>query len=161
MMAEMGARRRRLREVLGNYGQGLAEFLVMGGLLAGSLGLFFMSWGPEAAPWGFAVPFVFIAGFLLIEWRRQRAVDSIQLEQGAHPDDEAEIRDAIASRHDWGVFLLAFGCALAGVAALVLAAGAEPQGPPPEYIWTPPPEAVSSDMAIPPPDMEPGASPAR
>lgn len=139
MMAEMGARRRRLRESLGDYGQALAEFLVMGGLLIGSLGLFVAPWMPGAAPWGFTLPFVVVFGAIWIEKRRQAA-----LAKGA----EAE---AIAPAHDWATFLLALGCAVAGLAAFLIAYGAAPTGPPQEPVWRPPPGAVASDIGVPPP----------
>lgn len=74
MFAEMGARRKRLRQAFGDRGQALTEFLVMGGLLVGSAGLFVRDWMPGAAPWGLALPFAFIIGFLLIEIRRQTAL---------------------------------------------------------------------------------------
>jgi|GEM_PF-1528105 len=73
MFDEMGVRRRRLREAVGDRGQGIAEFLVLAGLGVGSLGLFVRDWMAAAAPWGFAVPLVFLAGYVAIEARRQRA----------------------------------------------------------------------------------------
>ncbi len=69
MFAEMGARRRRLRAALGDRGQAIVEFLVLGGLAIGSLGLFVREWMPAAAPWGFWLPPIFVIGFLLIEAR--------------------------------------------------------------------------------------------
>ncbi|MFT3728076.1 MAG: hypothetical protein QM759_09655 [Terricaulis sp.] len=80
MFAEMGARRKRLRTAFGDRGQGIVEFLVLAGLLVGSLGLFVREWMPAAAPWGFAIPFVFVAGYLLIEVSRQRAIARYQNE---------------------------------------------------------------------------------
>lgn len=87
MFTEMGARRRRLRAMFGDRGQGVAEFLVLGGLLVGSLGLFVREWMPAAAPWGFALPFVFIAGYLLIEARRQAAVAAYKRRLSSLNDD--------------------------------------------------------------------------
>jgi hypothetical protein len=78
MIAEMGARRKRQRQAFGDRGQALTEFLVLSGLVIGSLGLLVRDWMPGAAPWGFALPFVFVAGFLLIEARRQMAVTAFQ-----------------------------------------------------------------------------------
>src|SRR5690349_12003197 len=74
LVAEMGARRRRQRQAFGDRGQSVIEFLVLSGLVMGSLGLLLGDWMPAAAPWGFALPFVFVAGFLLIEARRQAAL---------------------------------------------------------------------------------------
>lgn len=133
MFSEMGARRRRLREALGDRGQGLVEFLVLGGLVVGSLGLLPWDWMPAAAPWGFAIPPVFVAGYVLIEARRQAA-----LRGGA----EAE---PIARSYDWQALLWSFGCALAGGAAFVVAWGAAP--PPPPQDWTPPANTISIELS--------------
>jgi CHASE2 domain-containing sensor protein len=78
MFTEMGARRKRLRAQFGDRGQALTEFLVLGGLAIGSVGLFVREWMPAAAPWGFALPFVFVVGALLIEARRQAAAALFQ-----------------------------------------------------------------------------------
>jgi hypothetical protein len=78
MIAEMGARRKRQRQALGDRGQALTEFLVLAGLVIGSAGLFVREWMPAAAPWGFALPVVFVAGIFLIEARRQAAVALFQ-----------------------------------------------------------------------------------
>src|SRR5262245_10838673 len=74
LFSEVGARRRRLREHLGDRGQAILEFLVLSGLATGSLGLYLRPWMPAAAPWGFWLPLVFIAGYLLIDARRQSAL---------------------------------------------------------------------------------------
>lgn len=114
MFEEMGARRRRLRASLGDRGQALVEFLVLSGLALGSLGLFVRPWMPAAAPWGFWLPFVFLAGYLLIDARRQIA--------------QARAADAerTAAGYDWMALLWSFGCALAGAAAFVIALSAKP-----------------------------------
>lgn len=74
MTAEMGARRKRQRQAFGDRTQAVIEFLVLSGLVMGSLGLLLGEWMPGAAPWGFALPFVFVAGLVLIETRRQAAL---------------------------------------------------------------------------------------
>jgi hypothetical protein len=130
LFEEMGARRRRLRTALGDRGQALAEFLVLGGLAVGSLGLFVREWMPAAAPWGFALPFIFVIGFLLLDARRQASLK------------RASAPEKIGPAYDWIVLLWSFGCALAGAAAFVIAWSAQP----PEY-WTPPENAVSVDMS--------------
>lgn len=135
MFAEMGARRRRLRGALGDRGQGLAEFLVFGGLATGSLGLFLKPWMAGTAPWGFALPLVFLAGYLLIEARRQGEVRA----GGAS--------ERMAARYDWQALLWSFGCALLGVAAFVIAYGAEPETDQAPQGWTPPESAVSVDIS--------------
>lgn len=135
MFSEMGARRRRLRAAFGDRPQALAEFLVLGGLGLGSLGLFVRPWMPAAAPWGFWLPLVFVAGYLLIEVRRQGGV------RAGQPEGRA------ASTYDWATFLWSFGCALAGAAAFVIAWSAQPPAPPAEEIWTPPESAVSVEIS--------------
>jgi len=92
LFAEMGARRRRLRASLGDRGQGIVEFLVLGGLFLGSLGLFVRDWMPAAAPWGFALPFVFVVGYVLIDARRQIAVRDLRarIPQQSEDLDKAE-----------------------------------------------------------------------
>ena len=74
MAGEIGARRRRLRAAFGDRGQAFTEFLVLAGLAVGSLGLVVREGMVRTAPWGFALPFVFVIGYLLIDARRQRAV---------------------------------------------------------------------------------------
>jgi hypothetical protein len=125
-----------LRASLGDRGQGIAEFLVLGGLAIGSIGLFVREWMPSAAPWGFALPFVFLVGYGLIEYRRQAAAARV----GA----DAE---ALGAGYDWIALLWSFGCALAGAAAFVIAWSAEPPPAPQEDIWTPPENSVSVDMS--------------
>ncbi len=134
LFAETGARRKRLRAALGDRGQALTEFLVLGGLLLGSLGLFARPWMPGAAPWGFWLPVVFFAGFLLIDARRQAVLAG----QSA--------AERVAAGYDWIVLLWSLGCALAGAAAFVIAWSAAPPPAPQEDIWAPPENAVSVDI---------------
>lgn len=132
LFSEMGARRRRLRAVLGDRGQGLVEFLVLGGLAIGSLGLFVREWMLAAAPWGFAIPVVFLVGFLLIDARRQATLAG------------SDSPERVSQSYDWIVLGWCFGCALAGAAAFVIAYSAEPHV---EEEWTPPESAVSVDIS--------------
>jgi hypothetical protein len=132
MFAEMGARRRRLRAALGDRGQALVEFLVMGGLAVGSLGLLVRPGMAGSAPWGFALPFVFLVGYLLIEARRQRAL-------AAAGDAETARRG-----YDWGVLLWSMACALSGAAAFVIAWTAQPHV---EEEWVPPAGAISTEIS--------------
>lgn len=133
MFEEMGARRRRLRTAFGDRGQALTEFMVLSGLAIGSLGLFIREWMPDAAPWGFWLPLVFVVGYFLIEARRQAALAKIEGE---------EALAKLVRTYDWTVFLWAFGCALAGAAAFVIAYSAEPV----LEDWTPPESAVAVEV---------------
>jgi len=163
---EMGARRRRLRAALGDRGQGIAEFLVMGGLLVGSLGLFVRDWMPAAAPWGFAVPVVFIAGYLLIDSRRQASIAAAESklaeqaevaravarhERSDLPEivdeDGRTVVDRTTSSYDWIVLLWSLACALAGAAAFVIAWSAEPPRAPNPNEWAPPESAVDVEIS--------------
>jgi len=135
MFEEMGARRRRLREALGDRGQGIVEFLVLAGLFVGSVGLLVRDWMPAAAPWGFAVPVVFVVGYLLIEAQRQQSL------RAEAPDPAARAR-----RYDNFVALWCLGSALLGAAAFAIAWTAQPpnSGPAPE--WTPPSNTVPTEI---------------
>ena len=94
MFAELGARRRRLRASLGDRGQAITEFLVLGGLVIGSLGLFVRPGMAAIAPWGFALPVVFLIGFFLIEARRQIAVRVYKARgpEANREEDQVELR---------------------------------------------------------------------
>lgn len=135
LFAEIAARRRRLRAAFGDRGQGLVDFLVLAGLVTGSLGLLVRPWMPAAAPWGFALPVVFGLGYLLIDARRQAAI--------ARGGDA----DAHASRADWAIIIWSLTSALLGAAAFIIAWSAGPPAPPQEQIWTPPESAVSVEMS--------------
>lgn len=131
---ELGERRRRLRQSLGDRGQALASFAILAGLMLGSLGLFLRPWMIDVAPWGFALPFVFVIGYLAIDWRRQAT-----LATGA---DAAKT----AATYDWTARLFALGVALVGAAAFVIAFTSEP--PPPQIEeWTPPESAVPVEIS--------------
>jgi hypothetical protein len=135
LFAEIGARRRRLRSALGDRGQGLVEFLIMGGLAIGSLGLFLREWMIAAAPWGFALPIVFLCGYVLIDARRQASL--------ARGDDG----EKVSQGYDWVALLWSLACALAGAAAFVIAWSAAPPAPPTEDVWMPPESAVPVDIS--------------
>ena len=136
MFNEMGARRRRLRAAFGDRGQAFAEFLVLGGLAVGSLGLFVRPWMPGAAPWGLWLPLVFVIGYLLIEVRRQAAL----AREGADADK-------LGASYDWIALGWSFGCALLGAAAFVIAWSAQPAPPVDPNEWTPPESAVPVDIS--------------
>jgi hypothetical protein len=131
---ELGERRRRLRVSLGDRAQALASFAILAGLMLGSIGLYVRPWMAAATPWGFAVPFIFVIGYLAIDWRRQATLAS-----GA---DAAKT----AITYDWVARLFAFACALAGAAAFIIALSSEPS-PPQIEEWAPPENAVSVDIS--------------
>ena len=131
----MGARRRRLRAALGDRGQGIVEILVLGGLFVGSLGLFVREWMPGAAPCGFALPFIFLIGYGLIDARRQAQLAI------------ADAPERVNATYDWIALGWSFGCALAGAAAFVIAWSAEPPPVQEEEIWTPPESSVSVEIS--------------
>ncbi len=131
---ELGERRRRLRKSLGDRGQALASFAILAGLILGSLGLYLRPWMIGVSAWGFAVPVVFIIGYVLIEWRRQA-----DLARGGEVE-------AIAARYDWIARLFSLACALAGAAAFVIAFSSKPPAPHIEE-WAPPENAVSVDIS--------------
>lgn len=134
LFAEMGARRRRMRAAFGDRGQALVEFLVLGGLLLGSLGLFVREGMIDKAPWGLALPVVFVIGFFAIDARRQA-------------QNKALAEDAkMSTRYDWIVLLWSFSCALLGVGAFMLAWTGQAHVAP-QQDWRPPREAVDVDIA--------------
>lgn len=136
MFEEMGARRKRLRDAFGDRGQGVVEFLVLAGLFVGSAGLFVRDWMPAAAPWGFAVPLVFVLGYILIEARRQRT-------------RRAENADAagITRRYDMFVGLWCLACALLGAAAFAIAWSAQPAPTQTQDDWSPPRNTVPTEIS--------------
>ncbi len=132
-----------MRDAFGDRGQGLVEFLVMSGLVMGSLGLFLFPWMVAAAPWGFAMPAVFVLGYVLIERRRQGAMRIAEAAKAEDPEAEESAR----VQHDWIVFLWAMGCAVLGAAAFIIAYGAQPEPPPEANPWTPPESSVPVDIS--------------
>lgn len=134
MFEELGERRRRLRKSLGDRGQALASFAILAGLVLGSLGLYLRPWMINVSAWGFAVPVVFVLGYLLIDWRRQAV-----LAGSANPE-------ATAATYDWAARFFSLACALAGAAAFVIAFTSEP-APPQIEEWTPPESAVSVEIS--------------
>ncbi|MET0181813.1 MAG: hypothetical protein ABW199_02890 [Caulobacterales bacterium] len=120
--------------MVGDRGQSFVELLILAGLVLGSIGLYMRDWMAAAAPWGFAIPFVFAAGSVLLELRRQGA-----LRAGAD-------QEAVAKRYDLLVMVWSIGCAAAGAATFIFALLAEPAPPPKENIWQPPESAVMFDL---------------
>ncbi len=131
---EMGERRRRLRASIGDRWHTLANFLILAGLVLGSLGLYLRPWMAAVTPWGFWLPLVFVIGYVGIDARRQAML--------ARGGDAPKV----SATHDWASRLWSLACALVGAAAFVIAFTSEP--PPPQIEeWTPPESAVSVDIS--------------
>lgn len=127
-----------MRAAFGDRSAAIYEFLIMAGLVIGSLGLFMAPWLPAAAPWGFGLPFLYVIGHVLIEARRQKAP----------PPEPEDPRDIGANSYDWLSILWSLSCAIAGAAAFVIAWGARPPPPPEPPPWQPPENAISTDMTV-------------
>jgi protein-S-isoprenylcysteine O-methyltransferase Ste14 len=132
--AEFAARRRRLRKALGDRGQGLFELFVLGGLLLGSVGLFYQPWMLPAAAWGLAAPALFVALYVLLDVRRQRAL--------AAADDPERVR----KRGDWAALAATLACVLLGYAAFAVGVMADPRPRPERPGWQPPPDAIDTTI---------------
>lgn len=143
MFAEVGPRRKRMRESLGDWGEGLSGFVLLGGLVVGSLGLFARPWMLGIAPWGMAMPFVWGAGYALIDWRRQAAIARVTIVDTDHEVGNVDaVREQISRTYDWIALLWGLACAIAGIAAFVMS-----WTPPPAPEWQPPAGAVSVDIS--------------
>jgi hypothetical protein len=136
MFDELGVRRRRLRELMGDRGQSLFEFALLSAFVLGSAGLFVRAWGPGLTPWGFALPFVFLLGYAGLDWRRQ--------------GDLARGADEEATRKRYNLAALALALITAGLAvfAFVLVLSHTPPPPPvsEEEVWEPPSDTVNFDL---------------
>lgn len=136
------ARRRRIATTIGPRMQSLFDLLILGGVALGSGGLFLRYWMLPAAPWGLALPVIFVAGHLWLDWRRQNAPTS-NLSK-----DEAE-----EARQRTDLYAVGFGvvCAVIGAFTFFYAWGQEPPGqyePPAQAEeWTPPPDVLESEIA--------------
>ncbi|MGE3250061.1 MAG: hypothetical protein AB7J28_02850 [Hyphomonadaceae bacterium] len=140
-----------MRRALGERVHGIFEMVVIGCLGAGSLGLFLAPYMPGAAPWGFAIPFVFAGGYALIDARRQAALAAVAGEQEI-PDEEglphAPRAKRITRTHDLLAAALALLCAALGAFAFYVAYNAAPADPAQvEEDWQPPETALEIDMA--------------
>jgi len=131
LFAELAARRARRREALGDRGQALLEFLVLNGLVFGSAGLFLRPWMLAAAPWGLAVPIVFLMGHTILEVRRQRRAAS-----AAETPKPSQ----------WLALSWSLACSAAGAGAFIMAFNAAPAPAPEAPAWEPPADAVPVDL---------------
>jgi hypothetical protein len=130
------ARRRRIASTIGPLAQGLFDLALLGGVVIGSLGLFSFPWMPEAAPWGFAIPVIYLAGHLLLDARRQAS-----LAMGQDGETVKERGDLFAV-----LFSLAAAAVGAATFAYALSQEPEPPPPPPPEEWSPPENAPELDI---------------
>lgn len=144
LFEEVGARRRQLRERLGDRGQSLFEMALLAGFLLGSIGLFLQPWMFRVAPWGLAALPIFLVGYVLLDVRRQADLAA----NGASKP--------LRKRHRRNALLLALATASMGAAAFTLGMMASPPvapGPPllTDPQWIPPPDAIDTDIGNPSP----------
>jgi len=136
LFTELGARRKRLREAIGDRGQSLFELALLSALILGTLGLFYQPWMAAAAPWGFALPALLPLGYVALDVRRQR------------PLPEGADADAARKTHDRLVLIWCSLIVIAGIGAFAYALAAEPPAPPtPDPGWQPPEDAVAVDIS--------------
>ncbi len=135
-IAEVMARRRRIASTIGPLAQGIFDLALLGGVVIGSLGLLIYPWMPLAAPWGFALPIVYVAGHLLLDRRRQA---SLARGEGA---------EAVKERGDLFAVLFSLACAGLGAVTFVYALSQKPPPPPPPPAeeWTPPEQVIELDI---------------
>jgi hypothetical protein len=133
---EVMARRRRIASTIGPLAQGIFDLALLGGVVIGSLGLFSFPWMPAVAPWGFALPVVYLVGHGLLDARRQAAL-------GAGHDPE-EVKE----RGDLFAVLFSMAWAALGAATFMYALQQEPEPPPPPPAeeWTPPENVPELDI---------------
>ena len=130
-------RRQRIATTIGPRFQGVFDLMLLGGVTVGSLGLLVRPWMAQSAPWGFALPVVFLAGHVLLDARRQA-----QLARGGDPE-------AVRARADLFAVAWGIGCAAVGAATFFLAFQDAPPPPPPAPVeeWSPPHSAFEVDIA--------------
>lgn len=118
--AELTAQRMQLRKRLNESRASLIEFGLLTCLLLGSLGLVVPERGFAVAPWGVAIPFVYLAAMLVVEVLRQRAVKAPE--------------DVLRMRRGYGRITGAIGflSAAAGLATFIHAVTWGQSLPPPE-----------------------------
>lgn len=127
--------------------------VILGCMVAGSLGLLLAPYMLAAAPWGLAIPLVFAGGYAWLDYHRQRAVAAVADETPV-PDDEGRpylpALRRVTGAFDAMAAALALICAVAGAGAFTIGYRAAPQPPAPpamEDNWTPPENALETDVA--------------
>jgi hypothetical protein len=118
--AELTAQRMNLRKRLNESRASLIEFGLLGCLILGSVGLLVPERGFAVAPWGVAIPFVYMVGMIVAELIRQRALKTPE--------------DGLRMRRGYGRVTGAIGlvCAAAGMATFIHALTHGQPVPPPE-----------------------------
>jgi hypothetical protein len=134
------ARRRRIATTVGPLAQGIFDLALLAGVVLGSLGLFMRPWMAAAAPWGFGLPVVALAGHFLLEARRQQSE-----RLGLDPD-------TVKERGDLFAVLFSLACAAIGFATFAYAYSQQPAPPPapppqPAEVWTPPENVIDLDIS--------------
>lgn len=137
LFTEFSARRRRLDKALGDRGKGLFELFVLGGLILGSAGLFLYPWMFSAAWWGLAAPVLFLALYVFIDVRRQRAV--------AAGGEEKTVR----KRHQYLTLWATLGCVALGYCAFTIGLLSDPRPAPEPAGWQPPRDAIPTEIITP------------
>lgn len=120
--SELLAQRMNLRRRLNESRASLIEFCAFVFVMLGSVGLIVPKRGFEVAPWGLAIPVLYLVAMLVVELIRQNA-----LRQGG---------DATAMRRGYGRVTGAIGlfCAAAGLATFIHAVIHGQPLPPPDPI---------------------------
>jgi hypothetical protein len=139
-MQEAIARRVRIASTIGPKMQGIFDVMIIGAVTLGSAGLFAQPWMLAAAPYGLALPVVFLVGHVLLDTRRQKTPIN-----HLHKDEQEEARN----RTD--LYAVGWGVACAALGALIFfyAWGQEPPPPPAPAAeqWEPPPNVLESEIA--------------
>lgn len=119
-LSELGQQRMNLRKRLNESRASLIEFGQLACLMLGSLGLLVPERGFAVAPWGFAIPIVYLVAMVGVEIVRQRAIK--------------QPGDVVRMRRGYGRVTGAIGlvCAAAGMATFIHAITYGQPLPPPD-----------------------------
>ena len=140
LFSELGKRRGRIRKWMGDRPEAILEFSLLSGFVLGTLGLYLKPGMADLAPWGFLAPPIFLIGYPILDWRRQA-------ELAAGADAEKTTRRYDIASVFWGLACAGIGLAAFLIALTSWAPEPPPAPPPPEPEWTPPPDAVPSDLS--------------
>ncbi|MGE3143437.1 MAG: hypothetical protein AB7L65_08960 [Hyphomonadaceae bacterium] len=133
LLDETAARRKRLRQALGDRGQSLFEFALLTGLVIGAGSFYLRDWLAAYAPLTLLLPFAFVLGYGLIEARRQS-----EFKAGA-------AEESVRKRYDLAALAWAILCGGLGLGLLCYAMTAKPP-PAPATGWEPPRGTVATEL---------------